>query len=69
MEVVEELRKINGSKKYKVRFYGITRMYENNVDEESIRYTAGHTTLEMTRHYDKSHSKRKMVSREIMATL
>ena len=105
MEVVEELRKINGSKKYilngkgdakfsvptnrfnahikqyceacgikyhsshKFRFYGITRLYENNVDEESIRYTAGHTTLEMTRHYDKSHSKRKMVSREIMASL
>ena len=105
MEVVEELRKINGSKKYilngcrdakfsiptnkfnehirkyceacgvtyhsshKFRFYGITRMYELNVDEDRIQYLAGHTTPEMTRHYDKSSSKNKMIEREIMAAI
>lgn len=105
MEVVEELRKINGDKKYilngrgdakfsiptnkinerirryceacgvtyhsshKFRFYGITRMYELGIAEESIQYTAGHTTPEMTRHYDKSRSKSKMVSRELMSAL
>lgn len=105
MEVVEELRKINGDKKYilngcrgakfsiptnkfnehlrsyceacgvtyhsshKFRFYGITRMYEIGVDEDCIQYTAGHTTPDMTRHYDKSRSKSKKVSRDIMASL
>ena len=105
MEVVEELRKINGHKKYilngrgdakfsippnkfnehlreycedcgityhsshKFRFYGITRMYELGISEDSIQYTAGHTTLEMTRHYDKSRSKNKMVCREVMAAI
>lgn len=51
------------------RFYGITQLYKMSVDEEKIQYTAGHTTLDMTRHYDKSTSKNKAVNREIMEAL
>ena len=36
---------------HKIRFYGVTSLYERNVPEYAIQYSAGHSTAEMTRHY------------------
>ncbi|MGN0401715.1 MAG: tyrosine-type recombinase/integrase [Acetatifactor sp.] len=38
---------------HKVRYLGITKLYEAGVDEAIIQKTAGHSTIEMTRHYNK----------------
>jgi len=88
-QVLAELRKINGEKKYilngcrnaafsisenkfndhlkeyceacgieyfsshKIRFYGITMLYENKVPEHIIQYIAGHANVSMTQHYNR----------------
>ncbi len=90
-KVLEELRKINGKKKYilhgernaefsipanrfnehlrgyckeagvrylsshKIRFYGITSLYDAGVEERVIQKIAGHCSPEMTRHYNRTH--------------
>ena len=38
---------------HKVRYLGITKLYEAGVDEVTIQKTAGHSTIDMTRHYNK----------------
>lgn len=38
---------------HKVRYLGITKMFEAGVDETVIQRTAGHSTIDMTRHYNK----------------
>ena len=38
---------------HNVRYLGITKLYEAGVDEATIQKTAGHSTIEMTRHYNK----------------
>lgn len=39
---------------HKFRFYGITALYDAGAEEETIRQIAGHTTVDMTRHYRRS---------------
>jgi len=85
--VLEELKKINGNKKYilqskgempistnnynehlrkycnecgieyksshKIRFYACSEMYDNNIDERTIQNKMGHSTIAMTRYYDR----------------
>ncbi len=53
---------------HKFRFYGITRMYEENIDEKIIQKTAGHASIDMTRQYNKSRSRRR-VSCEVMSVI
>lgn len=87
IEILLELKKINGNKPYilqskgefpitanrfnahlrsycekcdityhsshKVRYLGITKLYEAGVDESIIQRTAGHSTVDMTRHYNR----------------
>ena len=43
---------------HKIRFYQCSRMYELQIDEKDIQAEMGHSTLEMTRHYDRRRSKR-----------
>ena len=38
---------------HKIRFLGITKMYEAGFDEKVIQKSAGHSTLDMTRHYNR----------------
>lgn len=38
---------------HKIRYLGITKLFEVGVDEATIQKTAGHSTVEMTRHYNK----------------
>ena len=88
MDILEELKEINGERKYvlqsnggempitkngfnehlrkyciecgityrsshKIRFYNCSKMYEMGVDEKTIQEMMGHTTIQMTRHYDR----------------
>ncbi len=39
---------------HKIRFWGIGEMYANEVPESSIQYSAGHSHVEMTRHYNRN---------------
>ena len=43
---------------HKIRFYACSNLYDNNVDENTIRYYMGHSTIGMTRHYDRRKAKR-----------
>lgn len=38
---------------HKVRFYGITELYAANVPEHIIQYIAGHSSVQMTQHYNR----------------
>lgn len=38
---------------HKVRYLGITKMFEAGIDEVTIQKSAGHSTIDMTRHYNK----------------
>lgn len=38
---------------HKIRFYQCSNMYEQGVDEKVIQKYMGHTTLQMTQHYDR----------------
>lgn len=42
---------------HKVRYLGITKLYEAGVDETIIQRTAGHSTVDMTRKYNKDRRK------------
>lgn len=42
---------------HKVRYLGITKLYEAGVDETIIQKTAGHSTVDMTRKYNKDRRK------------
>lgn len=44
---------INYHSSHKVRYLGITKLYEAGVDEVVIQRTAGHSTVDMTRHYNR----------------
>lgn len=38
---------------HKVRYLGITKMFEAGIDEVTIQKSAGHSNIDMTRHYNK----------------
>lgn len=38
---------------HKIRFLGITKLFEAGVDEVTIQKSAGHSNIEMTRHYNR----------------
>lgn len=38
---------------HKIRFYGITMLYEKKVPEHIIQYIAGHSNVAMTQHYNR----------------
>lgn len=38
---------------HKVRYLGITKMFEAGIDEVTIQKSAGHSTIDMTRHYNR----------------
>lgn len=42
---------------HKIRFYNCSKMYEMNVDEKSIQEMMGHSSVQMTRHYDRRQAK------------
>lgn len=43
---------------HKIRFYQCSRMYDLNVDEKAIQSAMGHSSLGMTRYYDRRQMKR-----------
>ena len=45
---------------HKIRFYGITELYDAGVEERTIQYIAGHKDPKMTRRYDRSQKIKKM---------
>ena len=42
---------------HKIRFYNCSKMYEKGVDEKKIQTDMGHSSLSMTRHYDRRKAK------------
>lgn len=38
---------------HKIRFYACSKMYSEGIDERIIQFYMGHSSLEMTRHYDR----------------
>lgn len=42
---------------HKIRFYNCSKMYEMNVEEKTIQEMMGHSSLQMTRHYDRRQAK------------
>ena len=53
---------------HKIRFYGITSLYEAGVQEASIQRIAGHCSPEMTRHYNRTH-KRDLVRNDVWESI
>lgn len=53
---------------HKIRFLGISKMYEAGIDESTIQRSAGHSTIDMTRHYNKDRRKLQ-VSKEVWNAL
>ncbi len=53
---------------HKIRFYTCSTLYENGIDENTIRYYMGHSSIGMTRHYDRRKVKR-LTTEEINKTL
>lgn len=47
---------------HKIRFYGITMLYEKNVPEHLIQYIAGHSNVAMTQHYNRPDYSQKISS-------
>ena len=47
---------------HKIRFRACSKMYEAGVDERTIQYLMGHSSIEMTRHYDRRTAKKLDVS-------
>ena len=43
---------------HKIRFYACSNMYENNIDENIIQYNMGHSSVDMTRKYDRRKKKK-----------
>ena len=43
---------------HKIRFRAGSKMYDAGVDEKTIQYLMGHSSIEMTRHYDRRVSKK-----------
>lgn len=42
---------------HKIRFYACSKMYEAGLDERTIQTLMGHSSIEMTRHYDRRKKK------------
>ena len=42
---------------HKIRFYACSRMYDLGYDEKTIQKNMGHSSLVMTRHYDRRQKK------------
>ena len=42
---------------YKIRFFGATELFNKGVEPEEIRRIMGHTTLQMTEHYNRTDGK------------
>ena len=51
---------------HKFRFFWISRAYELGIDERTIQLVAGHASLDMTRHYNRSTHKREELSQNQM---
>lgn len=49
---------------HKIRFYVCSRMYDLGMDEKTIQSNMGHSSLDMTRHYDRR--KKKPVERSVV---
>ena len=43
---------------HKIRFRACSKMYDAGVDEKTIQYLMGHSSIEMTRHYDRRVNKK-----------
>lgn len=100
VEVLEELRKINGQSEYicagiggdlpistntfnrylkrycneagirylsshKIRFYTVSKMYDEEINENDIMYLAGHSNLSTTRHYNRKIRDIKLSSEQV----